>query len=66
MGDSDIELEQKVKELEEREKELQEQENKLRIAKKEVEDQLRRAKRGSGDDGKRFGGRDCAFEKETR
>ena len=46
MGDSDKELEQKVKELEEQGKELQEQENKIRIAKKEVEEQLRRAKRG--------------------
>ena len=49
---TDKELEQKVKELEEWEKELQEQENNLRIAKKEVEDQLR-AKKGSGDGGKR-------------
>lgn len=42
------ELDDKVKELQKREKELHQQEKQLRIARKEVEDQLKRAKMTSG------------------
>ena len=43
----------KIKELQKREKELHQQENQFRIARKEVEDELKRAKAGSSYDGKR-------------